>query len=350
MTPPAHPATDWRALHGDHFAGRRVLVTGGAGFIGSHLCEALVALGAAVVALDDLSGGHERNLAHLPAGDAPGRVSFVRGSILDGAALAAAAAGCTYVLHQAALGSVPRSVEIPRLYHDVNATGTLNVLEAARAAGTVRRVTFAASSSAYGEDPALPKVETMAPQPRSPYAATKVAGEALCRAYAASYGLDTAPLRYFNIFGPRQSPDNAYAAVIAAFAKALLAGRRPVIYGDGEQSRDFTFVHNAVHANLLACRHPGPVGGEPVNVACGQRVTVNQLGADMARLLGRPDLTPEYRPDRAGDVRHSLADLSRARAAIGYEPVVDFGPGLSAAVAWYRTALGADAGRAPGHA
>jgi nucleoside-diphosphate-sugar epimerase len=331
MTPTTPLRTDWRRLHGDAFAGARVLVTGGAGFIGSHLCEALGALGADVAALDDLSGGDPANLAGMP------RVTLVEGSILDRDLLARATAGCRYVFHQAALGSVPGSVERPRVYNDVNTTGTLNVLDAARAAG-VSRVMFAASSSAYGENP-VPWVETMPVLPVSPYAATKVAGEALLRAFGGSYGLDTVSLRYFNIFGPRQNANSAYAAVIAAFAKALLAGRRPVIYGDGEQSRDFTFVHNAVHANLLAARAAAPLRGEVVNVGCGHAVTVNHLARFMADALGRPDLAPAHHPERAGDLKHSYADLARARALLGYEPVTDFEPGLAATIAWYRSVL-----------
>lgn len=254
------------------------------------------------------------------------------------------------MFHQAALGSVPRSVREPVRYHGVNATGTLNVLEAARSAG-VERVMFAASSSAYGDSEVLPKVETMPVLPRSPYAANKVYAEALMRAWACSYGrgtggesgLDTACLRYFNIFGPRQNANSAYAAVIAAFAKALLAGERPTIFGDGEQSRDFTFVDNAVHANLLAARCETPIGGEVMNVACGARVTVNQLAATMAGLYGRPELTPVYKPERAGDVKHSLADLGRIKATIGYEPLVGFEKGLEPTCAWYRDALGLEA-------
>jgi len=327
--------TDWQQLHGSHFAGYRALITGGAGFIGSHLAEALCRLGAKVVVLDDLSAGHAANL--LPARER-GTVEFVKASVLDQAALARCTRGCRYVFHQAALGSVPRSIEQPRLYHEVNTNGTLNVLEAARAAG-VRRVMFAASSSAYGETPTLPKNESILPQPRSPYAANKVAAEALCLAYSCSYGLDTAPLRYFNIFGPRQSPDNAYAAVIAAFAKALIAGQRPIIYGDGEQSRDFTFVDNAVHANLLAARHEGIIGGQVLNVACGVRVSVNELARAMAELLGRPDLTARYEPERSGDVKHSLADLTRVASVLGYKPVVDFEQGLRVTLAWYKSVL-----------
>jgi nucleoside-diphosphate-sugar epimerase len=331
MTTTASVSSDWRDLHGDAFAGARVLVTGGAGFIGSHLCEALSTLGAEVIALDDLSGGNAENLSGFS------RVTLIEGSILDPDILARATAGCRYVFHQAALGSVPASVERPRTYNDVNTTGTLNVLEAARAAN-VARVMFAASSSAYGENP-VPWVETMPALPVSPYAATKVAGEALLRAFSGSYGMDTVSLRYFNIFGPRQNANSAYAAVIAAFAKALLAGQRPVIYGDGEQSRDFTFVHNAVHANLLAARSPQPLKGEVINVGCGHAVTVNHLANVMSELLGRPDLTPVHQPERTGDLKHSYADLRRARALLGYEPIAPFEPALAATLGWYRTTL-----------
>jgi nucleoside-diphosphate-sugar epimerase len=240
------------------------------------------------------------------------------------------------VFHQAALGSVPASVKSPQAFYDANSTGTLNVLEAARAAG-VKRVMFAASSSAYGDSPVLPKVETMPAMPRSPYAATKVAGEALLASWSASYGLDTASLRYFNIFGPRQSADNAYAAVIAAFAKSLIPGKRPTIYGDGEQSRDFTFVDNAVHANLLAARSITPINGTVINVACGERITVNQLATMMAELLGKPELTPIYQPERAGDVKHSVAELSRAKEVLNYKPIVDFRSGLGVTMQWYRS-------------
>lgn len=340
---PDELTTDWAALHGDAFRGRRALVTGGAGFIGSHLTGALLELGASVSVIDDLSGADGTNLDPLRASaGARGRGSLrvTEASILDDPALADAADGAELVFHQAALGSVPRSVERPRDYHDVNVTGTLNVLEAARAAGA-RRVVFAASSSAYGDAETLPKVETMAPQPLSPYAATKVAGEALMRAWAHSYsdgGTDTACLRYFNIFGSRQNANSAYAAVIAAFAKALLAGEAPVIYGDGTQSRDFTHVHNAVHANLLAAARPGPVRGAVFNVACGERVSVTELAQRMAAALGRPDLAPRYLPERAGDVKHSVAGLGHARAGLGYAPIVGFAGGLAATVGWYAAA------------
>ncbi|MEM6457867.1 MAG: NAD-dependent epimerase/dehydratase family protein [Planctomycetota bacterium] len=331
--------TDWPSRHGGAFSGRRVLVTGGAGFIGSHLSAALVELGAEVVVLDDLSGS-EGSWANL---DGVTVAERVEASILDEAALGRAAAGCGTVFHQAAMGSVPRSVRMPRRYHEVNTTGTLNVLEAARSAG-VGRVVFAASSSAYGDTPTLPKVETMPVRPRSPYAATKVAGEALLRAYANSYaaegGPDAVSLRYFNIFGPRQNANSAYAAVIAAFAKALLSGERPVVFGDGEQSRDFTYVDNAVHANLLAAAADGRLGGAVCNIACGQRVTVNALAAAMAGALGRGDLQPEHRGERAGDVKHSLADLAEAGRLLGYEPVVGFEAGLAETVRWYAGAAG----------
>ncbi|MEM7626084.1 MAG: NAD-dependent epimerase/dehydratase family protein [Planctomycetota bacterium] len=349
-----HP-TDWTSLHGDAFAGTKALVTGGAGFIGSHLCEALTKLGADVVVLDDLSGtdGSWSNLDGFFKG------RRIEGSILNRTLLAEATAGCSLVFHQAAMGSVPASVKHPRQYQKVNVEGTLNVLEAARSADS-RRVLFAASSSAYGDSPTQPKTETMPALPRSPYAATKVAGEALMQAYAISYapgpggrdnpshagppgglkknsgsGPDTVCLRYFNIFGPRQNANSAYAAVIAAFAKALLAGERLVIYGDGEQSRDFTHVDNAVHANLLGARAPGRLHGLPYNVAGGRQVTVNELATGMAAALDKASLVPEHRPERAGDVKHSLADLAAARRAFGYEPIVDFDTGLADTVAWY---------------
>ena len=326
-----HAAVNWKRLHGDSFTGRRVLITGGAGFIGSHLAEALVSLGAAVVVFDDLSGGSRENLTSF------GPVEFVQASILDREALSRATKGCSYVFHQAALGSVPRSVEQPRLYNDVNTTGTLNVLEASREAG-VKRVLFAASSSAYGENP-VPWVEHMPTMAKSPYAATKVAGEALFRAYVHSYGLDTACLRYFNIYGPRQNANSAYAAVIAAFAKAVLAGKAPVIFGDGEQSRDFTFVHNAVHANLLAARREAPVLGEVINVGTGGRVSVNELAVKVAQMLGRPELKAVYQPERAGDIKHSFADLTKAKSLLAYQPVTTFESGLERTLSWYRTVL-----------
>jgi len=325
--------TDWPHLHGSHFKNTRVLITGGAGFIGSHLTEALIKLGATVTVLDDLCGGDESNFdAFRPeAGD---RLRFVKGTILDEKTVADCVKGSRYVFHQAALGSVPRSVEQPRKYHEVNATGTLNVLEASRLAG-VERVMFAASSSAYGDSEVLPKVETMPVLAKSPYAANKAACEALMSAYAGSYGIDTASLRYFNIFGPRQNANSAYAAVIAAFAKALFNDEHPVIFGDGLQSRDFTFVENAVHANLLAARAARPIKGATINVACGTRIDVNELAKVMAQIVGKPHLTPVHKPERAGDVKHSLADLGRAKALLGYWPIIGFEEGLKPTVEWY---------------
>src|SRR5579872_402239 len=303
--------TDWRELHGNNFEGQSALITGGAGFIGSHLAHALSELGAKVTVLDDLSaGGNPKAL--------PRDAQFVQGSILDQAALKNCTEGCGLVFHQAALGSVPRSLEQPRKYQEVNSDGTLNVLEIARVC-KVKRVMFAASRSAWGDSETLPKGEAMPTAPRSPYAATKVAGEAMMSAYSAGMGLDTVSLRYFNIFGPRQSAESAYAAVIAAFAKAMLAGKRPTIFGDGEQSRDFTYVDNVVHANLLAAASLERLEGAVINVACGTRISVTELASRMAKWLGRNDLEPVYAAERAGDVKHSLADLGRAWEVLRYE-------------------------------
>jgi UDP-glucose 4-epimerase len=326
------PSIDWTDCFSDGFADRRVLVTGGAGFIGSHLAEALSGLGARVVVIDDLSGGTTSNLQPL------NNVDFVEGSILDSTLLRQCTTECELVFHLAALGSVPRSVAEPGLFHEVNTTGTLNVLKTARESRTVRRVIFSASSSAYGGNP-VPWIETMPTLACSPYAATKVAGEAMLQAYASAYGLDTVSLRYFNIFGPRQNANSAYAAVIAAFAKALHAGRRPIIFGDGEQSRDFTYVANVVYANLLAAGKADPLGGIVINVGCGDRISVNALARQMSDAFGRPDLRPIYEPERAGDLKHSFADLQRAQSLLGYVPRVSFATGLATTVAWYRKTL-----------
>jgi UDP-glucose 4-epimerase len=319
---------NWRQLHANAFEGKRAAITGGAGFIGSHLADALVELGASVTVVDDLSAGHAENV--------PPGVDLIKKSITQRDA--GTFANVDYVFHQAALASVFHSVEKPREFHDVNITGTLNVLQAA-ASAKVKRVMFAASSSAYGNSETLPKVETMPTEPLSPYAASKTAGESLMRAWANCYSVDTVCLRYFNIFGPRQSPDSAYAAVIAAFAKAMFRNQKPTIYGDGEQSRDFTYVANAVHANLLAARHDKPLNGQILNVACGQRTSLNHLAKVMRESLNRPELTPKYQPARTGDVRHSLADLTRIRSTIGYSPIVEFTPGLQETLAWYKQAL-----------
>ena len=324
--------TDWHALHDDSFRGRRVLVTGGAGFIGSHLVDALVRLDANVVVFDDLSSGKTDNLPNAS------NLSFVHGSVLDEAAIGRAVAGAETVFHLAARVSVPQSVTDPKAYHDVNATGTVNVLEAARTGG-VRRVVYSASSSAYGDSDVLPKIETMAERPQSPYAAAKLVGEQYVRAYASCYPLDAISLRYFNIFGPRQNPHSPYSGVIAAFSKMILAGEPPRITGDGSASRDFTYVHNVVHANLLAARHDGRLGGEVVNIAVGEQRTILQLAETMLALFERTDLAPTFAPPRPGDVSHSLADLTLARRVIGFEPIVGFEPGLAATCAWYDNSL-----------
>lgn len=313
--------------------GRKCCVTGGAGFIGGHLLDALVSLGAAVTVIDDLSNSDAAHVAELMDLE-PSRVRFVHASILERGALDEAVASCEFVFHLAALGSVPRSVEDPTRTWLVNATGTMRVLEAARNAG-VRRLVYSASSSAYGDAAVLPKRETQAPEPMSPYAASKLAGESLCRAWSACYGLETLSLRYFNIFGPRQAADSAYAAVIPAFIKALLAGKAPAIYGDGEQTRDFTHVSNAVSANLLAAAAATSLRGGVVNVGAGERTSVNELASRLGSLCGR-SAAPEYRPTRPGEVRDSVADVSAARELIGYAPVTSLADGLAETVAWYR--------------
>ena len=311
-------------------------MTGGAGFIGSHLVDALVGLGAAVSVIDDLSNSTLDHVADVIGHD-PARCRFVHGSILDPEALASAVEGADAVLHLAALCSVPRSVDEPGRSWAVNATGTLRVLEAARAAG-VARVVYSASSSAYGDAAELPKREGAVPLPLSPYAAGKLAGEHLCSSWSASYGLSTVSLRYFNVFGPRQPADSPYAGVIPAFARRLEAGQRPRVEGDGEQTRDFTYVANVVYANLLAATSEKPLAGEAVNVGAGVSTSINELAGLMAEAHGRPELTPEHVEARAGDVRHSLADAGRARELLGYEPFIDFRTGLGLAVEWYRTA------------
>lgn len=323
--------TDWHKLHADAFRKMPVLVTGGAGFIGSHLVEALLALGADVTVLDNLSSGNERNID-------VDRVKLVRGSVLDQGAIEEAMRGKEVVFHLAALVSVPQSVNDPRAYHEVNGTGTVNVLEAARKL-SIRRVCYSASSSAYGDAPELPKTETMPDRPKSPYAAAKLIGECYIGAYAACYDIDAISLRYFNIFGPRQNPHSPYSGVIAAFSKMILAGKAPTITGDGSASRDFTFVHNAVHANLLAARADKPLKGDVVNIGVGKRYTVLQLAQAMLKHFGRDDLSPQFAPARPGDVPHSLADLSKTREVLGYEPIVDFETGLKLTCDWYRNAL-----------
>ena len=319
------------------YAGKGVCVTGGTGFIGGHLVDALVSLGANVKGIDDLSNSTLEHLAGLIELE-PERVRFVHGSVLDDEAMSEAAADCQTVFHLAAMGSVPKSIEEPQRTWSVNATGTLRVLQAARKAA-VQRVVLAASSSAYGDQPALPKVETMLPQPLSPYAVSKLAGEQMMSVWAHCYGLSTVSLRYFNIFGPRQSADSAYAAVVAAFAKALLAGEPPIIYGDGTQTRDFTYVNNAVLATLLAGASASRLNGQVVNVGTGRRVSILDLASAMAQQFGAPHVTPIFRPERAGDVKHSQADIAQARQLLGYEPVTMLEDGLLETVEWFKKAL-----------
>jgi UDP-glucose 4-epimerase len=295
-------------------------VTGGAGFIGSHLTDGLLAAGFRVRVLDDFSSGREVNLAH-----ARGDIELIRGDLADPATGARACAGADVVFHEGAIPSVPRSVAEPVATNRANIDGTLNVLECARQAG-VRRVVCAASSSAYGDTEELPKIETMPPNPRSPYALQKYAGEVYCRLYHELYGLETVALRYFNVFGPRQDPQSEYAAVVPRFATACLRGESANIHGDGEQSRDFTFVADTVRANLLAADAPGAVGSV-INVAGGRRISLNELLAALQQITGTK-FPAIHGPSRVGDVRHSLADLGRARTLLGFEPRVSLADGL----------------------
>jgi UDP-glucose 4-epimerase len=319
--------------------GARVLVTGGAGFIGSHLAERLLRDGHPVRVFDNLSTGRTRNLDEIRAANpaAADRLEFHEGDLRDAGAVDRAVAGIDVVFHEAALGSVERSVEDPMTTNDVNSTGTLRLLLAARDAG-VSRFVFAGSSSVYGEVEGLPKTEAMPTVPMSPYAVTKRDGELYCRLFGRLYGFDAVTIRYFNVFGPRQRPDSQYAAVIPIFIDRLLKGEAPVINGDGEQSRDFTYVDNVVEANLRAAKAPSDlVRGEIVNVACGGRQTLNELVTHLRRLTGK-DIAPQYREARSGDVRHSEADITLARTRLGYEPTVTFAEGLARTVDYFRNA------------
>lgn len=311
---------------------RTFLVTGGAGFIGSHIAEALVRRGDRVRVLDNLSTGHRSNLDACQ-----GKAELIVGDLTDPAAVARAVAGVDCIFHEAALASVPRSVEAPLDTHAACVTGTLTLLDAARRAG-VRRLVYAASSSAYGDRPTSPKRETDLPAPISPYGAAKLAAELYCHAFTATYGFETVALRYFNVFGPRQDPDSPYSAVIPLFLTALLAGKRPTVYGDGGQSRDFTFVANVVHGNLLAADAPG-AAGRVFNVANGRSTSLLSLLDQLNRLLGTT-IEPIHAPPRAGDIRESLADISAAREVLGYEPQVDFEEGLKRSVGYYRDLIG----------
>src|SRR5215831_200121 len=306
----------------------RYVVTGGAGFIGSNTVDELVRRGESVVVLDDLSSGREENLAEVR-----NKITFMRGSITDIETVRKAMHEADYVLHLAARTSVPRSVKDPIESNKINIDGTLNVLVAARDA-KVKRVVFAASSSAYGETPTLPKVETMQPEPISPYGVTKFVGELYAQTFGRCYGLENVSLRYFNIFGPRQDPSSPYSGVLAKFCLAFLEDTQPVVFGDGEQTRDFTFVDNAVHANLLACEAPN-VTGKVFNVGCGDRISLNEVLATLRKISGK-GLQVKYDSPREADIRDSQADISRATAALGYEPQVGFEDGLKITLDWYR--------------
>jgi len=304
------------------------LVTGGAGFIGSHIASALASAGARLRIIDDLSTGYRENLEEIK-----GEVDFVHASLADEKSLRKALEGVELVFHEAAIPSVPRSIEDPRQTHIASVESTFSLLLASRER-KVRRIVYAASSSAYGDQPTLPKVENMLPEPLSPYAVAKLVGEHYCQVFTRVYGLETISLRYFNVFGPRQDPSSQYSGVISRFISALLGGERPVVYGDGEQSRDFTYIDNVVDANLKAAESARGIG-EVINVANGERITLNQLLEELKVLTGKSDVVADYREPRAGDVKHSLADISRARSLLGFEPRVDLRTGLQLTIDWW---------------
>ena len=304
------------------------LVTGGAGFIGSHLTEELIRRGEQVRVVDSLITGHRKNLEHLSG------IDFIEGDLAELPVARRAVAGVDYVLHQAAIPSVPRSVEDPITSNRANIDSTLNVLVAARDAG-VKRIVYAGSSSAYGNTPTLPKQEDMPPHPLSPYALQKLVGEQYMRLFTTLYGLETVTIRYFNVFGPRQDPSSPYSGVISVFAKALLENRAPTIHGDGEQTRDFTYVANVVDGVLRAVQAPD-ASGQVVNVATGSSISLKRLFASMRELIGS-SVDVAYGPPRNGDVKDSLADITRARTLLGYEPLVSFEAGLKKTIYWYRS-------------
>ena len=312
---------------------KKYLVTGVAGFIGSSIARALLAKGCDVRGVDDFSTGKRENLAGMDA------MEFLHGDLTDAEVSARACAGVSCVFHEAAIPSVPRSVLDPIGCNHANVTGTLQLLNEARKAG-VQRVVYAGSSSAYGNAPTLPKREDMIPRPLSPYAVSKLAGEYYMQAFASVYGMETVTIRYFNVFGPRQDPASMYSGVLAKFSRQMLAGETPTILGDGEQSRDFTYIDNVVHGNLLASEASAEkVSGRVFNVATGKRITLNDTVEILRELTGYQGPV-EYGPERAGDVKHSLADYSLAKENFGYEPVVDFREGLRRTVEWYRETTG----------
>ncbi|WP_166510989.1 SDR family oxidoreductase [Desulfallas thermosapovorans] len=310
------------------------LVTGGAGFIGANLCEALLKKGYRVRCLDNFSSGKPENIT--PFAGNP-NFTFIKGDIRDLDVCMRACAGVDYVLHQAAWGSVPKSIEMPLLYEEINIRGTLNMMEAARRQG-VRKFVYASSSSVYGDEPNLPKREGREGRPLSPYALTKRANEEYGRLYSKLYNLDTYGLRYFNVFGPRQDPNGAYAAVIPKFIKQLMNDQRPTIYGDGKQSRDFTYIDNVIGANLKACQAPSAAAGMAYNIACGARDYLIDIYYALCRALGK-DIEPGFGPERKGDIKHSHADISMARGMLGYAPDYDFARGLALTIDWYKEKL-----------
>lgn len=308
----------------------KVLVTGGAGFIGSNLAEELIRQGAKVCIIDNLVTGFRENLDEIS-----GDFDFIEGDINDDASLSRAIEGVEVVFHQAALPSVPRSVDDPAETHNMCANGTFNLLMKSRQSG-VKRFIYAASSSAYGDQPTLPKVETMRPDPLSPYAAAKLVGELYCRAFNSVYGLETFSLRYFNVFGPRQNPSSMYSGVISRFIDALMTGQKPIIYGDGEQSRDFTYIANVVNANIKAAQAT-KCFGETMNIANGDRITVNQLLDNLKNITGKSDVDADYQQERRGDVKHSQADNRLAIECIGYEELIGLEEGLKKTIEWWRS-------------
>lgn len=310
------------------------LVTGGAGFIGSNLCEALVGMGYTVRCLDDLSTGKYENIEPLEKND---RFTFIKGDIRDLDTCMEACKDVDYVLNQAAWGSVPRSIEMPLLYEEINIRGTLNMMEAARQSG-VKKFVYASSSSVYGDHPVLPKKEGAEGKLLSPYALTKRVDEEYGRLYKVLYGLDTYGLRYFNVFGRRQNPEGMYAAVIPKFIKQLLADEAPTINGDGRQSRDFTYIDNVIEANLRACLASEDAAGEAFNIGAGGREFLIDIYYDLCKALGK-EIEPKFGPNRPGDIRDSNADISKARELLGYDPEYDFKAGITLAIDWYKANL-----------
>jgi nucleoside-diphosphate-sugar epimerase len=305
------------------------LITGGAGFIGSNLAEHLVNQGRSVRVFDNFSTGKRQNVRNFEK-----QAEIIEGDLRDMDQVKRAVAGVRYVLHLAAIPSVPCSVENPQLTNEANITGTLNLLVAARDAKS-QRIVFSSSSSVYGDTPTLPKREDMPPSPLSPYAVHKITGEYYCRIFWHLYGLETVSLRYFNVFGPRQDPQSQYAAVIPRFITAILAGQQPTIFGDGKQSRDFSHVENVITANLAACDAPKEALGEPFNIACGGRITLLDLVDTINKITGK-NIRPKFDPPRPGDVLHSQADITKARKLLGWTPRISFREGIEKAIAWYR--------------